>query len=226
MTAAHPPPVLSAMPRVAWMAGCALALTGLALGGCGGRGKTVDPGAEPQAAGWRQLATRADRERLSNWRSAFVQALDAAKAGGNGAAIAREGALLQPDAALEGASLPPGNYRCRVIKLGAKTAGMVDFIAYPAFSCEVAVTAKGTELRKISGSQRPVGLLYADDSRRQIFLGSMVLGDEKASHAYGSDADRDMVGAVERVGPERWRLVLPWPRFESTMDVVELVPAH
>jgi hypothetical protein len=32
-------------------------------------------------------------------------------------------------------------------------------------------------------------------------------------------------GVVERVGPARWRLVLPWPRWESNLDVMELVPA-
>jgi hypothetical protein len=42
---------------------------------------------------------------------------------------------------------------------------------------------------------------------------------------YGRDADRDLAGWVERVGERRWRLILPYPRFESTIDVVELVPA-
>ena len=35
-----------------------------------------------------------------------------------------------------------------------------------------------------------------------------------------------MAGYVERVGEKRWRLVLPWPKFESIVDVVELVPAE
>ena len=30
---------------------------------------------------------------------------------------------------------------------------------------------------------------------------------------------------VERIGPARWRLIMPRPAFESTMDVLELVPA-
>jgi hypothetical protein len=33
------------------------------------------------------------------------------------------------------------------------------------------------------------------------------------------------VGLFERVGPQRWRLVMPYPRWESTIDVMELVPA-
>src|SRR5690606_20523521 len=42
---------------------------------------------------------------------------------------------------------------------------------------------------------------------------------------YGSDRMRDMAGLVERVGDNRWRLVLPAPAYESLLDVIELVPA-
>ena len=42
---------------------------------------------------------------------------------------------------------------------------------------------------------------------------------------YGRDAERDLAGWVERVGPAQWRIILPAPRFESLTDVVELVPA-
>ena len=33
-----------------------------------------------------------------------------------------------------------------------------------------------------------------------------------------------MAGLVERIGDNRWRLVFPYPHFESTLDVLELVP--
>ena len=42
---------------------------------------------------------------------------------------------------------------------------------------------------------------------------------------YGSDRMRDMAGLVERIGDNRWRLVLPAPAYESLVDVIELVPA-
>ena len=61
--------------------------------------------------------------------------------------------------------------------------------------------------------------------RRQVFFGTLVLGDEIRALGYGRDATRDMAGAMERIGPQRWRLVLPYPRFESTLDVIELTPA-
>ena len=51
---------------------------------------------------WRAVATESDRERLRDWRTAFVDALRAARSSGNGADVEREGVLLNPDAALGG----------------------------------------------------------------------------------------------------------------------------
>ena len=52
-----------------------------------------------------------------------------------------------------------------------------------------------------------------------------MLGDESRATQYGVDRDRDIAGFVERIGPKRWRLVMPRPHFESVTDVMELVPA-
>ena len=60
---------------------------------------------------------------------------------------------------------------------------------------------------------------------RQVFLGTLVLGDEQRAIPYGADTDRDLAGFIERMGPRKYRLILPYPRFESLIDVVELVPA-
>ena len=68
------------------------------------------------------------------------------------------------------------------------------------------------------------GRLYPDADERLVFLGTLSLGDEEAPLAYGEKAERDMVGIVERVAPFRWRLVIPFPRKESRLDVFELVP--
>ena len=177
------------------------------------------------AVDWRAVATHADLQRLHDWRDAFVKALDAAKAAGFGDAIAREGALLSPDAAIEGVGIPSGRYRCRVVKLGAQTAGGIAYDDGRAFDCRITNEGEAQSLAKMTGMQRPVGLLFAGDTRRLIFLGTMMLGDEARAIQYGQDGDRDMAGALERIGPARWRLVLPYPRFESLTDVVELVPA-
>jgi len=175
---------------------------------------------------WKEVATGDDRQRLADWRTNFVSALDAARKGGHAADVAREGVLLEPDAALGPPGLPDGIYRCRVIKLGAKTPGMLDYIAYPAFSCRVQQENKLQGFAKLTGSQRPVGLIFPNDALRQVFLGTLVLGDEDRAMQYGNDPDRDVAAFVERIGPARWRMVMPAPAFESTLDVIELTPAN
>jgi hypothetical protein len=53
----------------------------------------------------------------------------------------------------------------------------------------------------------------------------MELSDEPKAIKYGRDNDRDLAGVVQRVGDRRWRLLLPKPAWESTMDVMEIAPA-
>ncbi len=175
-------------------------------------------------ADWKRVVTPADMTRLRGWREAFVTALGEARASGAGAKIDREGALLVPDAAIEPVALVSGRYRCRVIKLGANGTGMAAYTPYPAFDCVVNDEGEVASFAKLTGSQRPTGLIFDDGSARKIFLGTLMLGDETKALDYGRDATRDMAGALQRVGEKRWRLILPYPRFESVMDVVELVP--
>jgi hypothetical protein len=174
---------------------------------------------------WHRVATESDRKRLRDWRQTFVAAIDAARKSGHSAEIAREGVLLDPDAALGGGPIPNGAYRCRVIKVGAKSQGMLDYVAYPAFTCSIAAQRDLQQLAKLNGSQRQFGLIFPGDLLRQVFLGTLVLGDETRALQYGQDDSRDVVGYVERIGPNRWRLVMPSPHFESQLDVMELVPA-
>jgi len=194
----------------------------LALAGCQTLANSVVP---MEMADWQRIATSADRARLRDWRSNWLKGLDQATKAGHGAEIAGEGVLLQPDAALASPALPDGAYRCRTLKLGAKSAGMLPYVAYPAFACRVSHDGPRQLFAKVSGSQRPVGALYPDGQVRSIFLGTLVLGDERRAMVYGMDRDRDVVGFVERIGDKRWRLVLPAPAFESLVDVVELIPA-
>ena len=198
-----------------------LGLTAISLAAC----STV-PGSAPLAssADWRQVATSADRARLRDWRAAFTRALAQARAAGHGAEVASEGKLLEADAAIGPVPIPEGQYRCRVIKVGAKTTGLLDYIAYPAFACRVSPEHGLQGFTKLTGSQRPVGLIYPADPLRQVFLGTLVLGDERGAMQYGRDQDRDLAGWVERIGDKRWRLILPYPHYESTLDVIELVP--
>lgn len=206
-----------------------IALTlGLAISAC----RTV-PSMPPSAADapaetgtWRATATDQDKERIRGWYKSWQAALADARAKGFGADIDREGVLLQPMAALPNPHVPAGDYRCRTVKLGAKGRSSLGYVGYGWFRCRIAPEQGLSSLTKLSGSQRPVGLIFPDNLNRQIFLGTLELGDEKMAVNYGGDRMRDMAGLVERIGDNRWRLVLPAPAYESLLDVIELVPAN
>lgn len=205
------------MKRIA----AALALA-LSLAGCG-KGGALDYTSPPESR-WRVIATEQDRERLRTWRKAWVEALPQAR-GVDAAAITAGGALFEPDQAMANAMPPAGEYKCRTFKLGAKRPGLREFSALPTVNCRVQRDGDLPALVTLDGVQRPVGTLYQDSDTRAIFLGTLELGDENVPLNYGLDARRDMAGYVERIGINRWRLVLPWPSFESQLDVIELIPA-
>lgn len=173
---------------------------------------------------YKQVISESDRVRLRDWRKSFENALTAAQKAGHASEITREGALLDPDAAIAKPVIPNGMYRCRVIKLGAKDPGNLDYISYPGFSCRVKPERALQRLGKLSGPQRYVGVIFPDDAIHNVFLGTLVLADERRALQYGQDEQRDVAGYVERIGPNRWRLIMPAPHFESQIDVMELVP--
>ena len=191
----------------------------------GAAAQQPDCAADPASPDWREVATEDDRERLREWRAAFIRSLEQARAAGHAAEVAQEGAVLEPDAALGGA-IPNGEYRCRVIKVGARSEGLLDYITYPAFRCRISQQGNLQHFEKLSGSQRHHGTIYPADQLRPVFLGTMVLGDETIAYQYGRDRERDLAGWVERIGDARWRLVFPYPHYESTLDVIELVPTN
>ena len=65
------------------------------------------------------------------------------------------------------------------------------------------------------------GLGIINDDQK---LGSVALGNENQPKAYGEDKSRDMAGVLERIGPMRWRLAIPYPRSGARLDVYELTP--
>ena len=180
--------------------------------------------APPEEESWRRAARDADADRLDRLDAAWREGLAEARGRGFARRIGAEGALLSPDAALPRAALPPGSYRCRLIRLGAGERRAA-FTAYPSYFCYVGVESDLLAFTKQTGSERPGGYIWADGDARGVFLGAMSQGTETAMPAYGQDAARDMAGIVERVGPFRYRLVLPWPQNGAKIDVLELVPA-
>ena len=173
---------------------------------------------------YKEVISENDRVRLRDWRKSFENGLAAARKAGHGAEIDREGALLDPDAALAGPAIPNGMYRCRVIKLGAKDPGNLDYVTYSGFTCRVKQEHALQRLGKLSGPQRYLGLIFPGDAIRNVFLGTLVFADEQRALQYGQDQQRDVAGYIERIGPNRWRLIMPAPHFESPLDVMELVP--
>ncbi|HEV2746904.1 MAG TPA: DUF4893 domain-containing protein [Allosphingosinicella sp.] len=200
----------------------------LALAGCAPVTPPPTPAAvavaEPEPAQWQRIASAEDQDRIARLDSAWTAALGEARSRGFTGAVADEAELLDPAAALPRAAPPPGPYHCRVIKLGIQGKGEGAYRAFPPFFCYVEAEGPLLTIVKQTGSQRPAGRLYPATDQRLIFLGTLALGDEQAPLPYGENPARDMAGVVERVAPFRWRLVIPWPRTESKLDVFELVP--
>lgn len=185
-----------------------LAPLALALAGC-----QLTPPSPPSAApvlpvgeNWRAIISPADADRLTRLDAAW----QAARAGGS--------PVLERNAALAWPAPPPGSYRCRVWRLAEGRAPR----RFPAQFCYVGVEGALLSFAKQTGDERWAGYFYVDGERRMIFLGAVAAGG--SAPGYGGDAARDVAGVIERVGPLRYRIVMPWPRGGGALDIVELVP--
>ncbi|WP_353205374.1 DUF4893 domain-containing protein [Sphingomonas sp.] len=178
------------------------------------------PGVTSQAPmAWETLVTAADRVRLASLNEVWTKAR-AAVPGRLRAKLAQEGPLVDPAAALDLPSLPPGTYSCRLVRLG----GRVGFATFKPDFCTVDGTARNLSLTKQSGSVLPGGWLFPDTDRRQIFLGTFRPAHVKTAPAYSVNAAQDLAGIVERVAAFRWRLVLTRAGGGAAVDLYELVP--
>lgn len=201
----------------------------LLAGGCTELGKkpapvVAAPAPPSKAEVWQGIASPADRGRIANVSGAWAAGLAAARPR-FATAIREEGALLREDAGQVRPAPTPGSYRCRLVTLGANGRGKPALERFKPFFCYVQTEGEVLTIVKQTGSQRPAGRLWDDDnSRRMVFLGSLALGNEDEVRAYGDDPTRDMAGIFERIAPFRWRLVIPWPRDGSKLQVFELTP--
>lgn len=170
---------------------------------------------------WKGIASAADQQRLANVSGAWAAGLADARRGGFATALREDAELMKSNAALARPAPTPGSYRCRLVKLGGKPA----FEKFKPFFCYVEVDGNLLTIVKQTGSQRPAGRLWEDDDpTRLVFLGSLALGNEETPLAYGDSPKRDMAGILERTGPFRWRLVIPWPQDGSKLHAYELTP--
>ena len=203
----------------------------LALGACQTKPKpppgvtpSVEVGPPLKSDEWKSVATAADEDRLGRLGLAWQEALDDARKNFSGE-IRKEGVLLRPRAGLSRPAPTPGSYNCRLIKLGKASPKTRAFESFKPFFCYVEVEGDLLTIVKQTGSQRPAGRLWEDDNPdRLVFLGSLALASEDQPLGYGDDPRRDMAGVFERIGPFRWRLVIPWPQSTSKLDVFELTP--
>lgn len=187
----------------------------------------AQPGASPVLRDWRAIIRPADRDRLDRIDAAWTLALQQAERQRGSGDLRSTGELIDPDAQRPGVSPPVGAYRCRTIKLGSQGGEEgLGYVVYGWFTCRIEKTSAGLKFTKLTGSQRPAGLLFPENDRSMIMLGSMALAEEPPANSYGQRPDRDIVAVLERVGERRWRLVLPWPQNESNLDIIELVPAQ
>jgi hypothetical protein len=175
---------------------------------------------------WRGVITATDRDRYQRRDAAWSLALQQARRQRGSGDLDSLGDLIKPRAASSRVTPPVGDYRCRTVKLGSQGGDDgLGYVVYGWFACRIEQTPRGLKFSKLTGSQRPSGLLFPETDREMIMLGSVSLAAEPAANTYGRRPDRDTVAVLERIGDRRWRLVTPWPQNESNLDLIDLVPA-
>lgn len=196
----------------------------LGLSACGGAAPGVASASDLRARSWQEQISEADRTRLAGLWSAWTRGLNQAVAAGDGAALAAAGPMAVADAAKAGALPGPGDYQCRMLKLGVRSdapAGAPAIAMAEPVLCRISARGDLLRFEQLGGAQRIGGTLYPDDDRL-VFLGSKALAGEMRVMAYGADAARDQIGVLRALGQGRWRLELPWPNWQSNLDVIEI----
>jgi hypothetical protein len=187
---------------------------------------------------WQDAAAGADRKRLARLWEAWTGALADVAAHGETPALTALGPVAVPDAGTMHANpddriaspakgpLPgPGAYLCRTIRLGQQENGAQAsrVQAGEPQPCRIDIQDTGLWFEQEAGSNRLAGRLYADGDRL-VFLGATALRGEMGVMPYRADPERNAVGALRALGPAHWRLELPWPSWQSTLDLVEITP--
>lgn len=174
---------------------------------------------------WRLIASDADAASIGRIADSWESALAHVRARGDSKALASEGALIDPKAALPRPVPPPGVYHCRVVRLGlVKMQQGRAWAAFKPFYCFIAVEGALLTFTKATGTHRPGGRLWDDGDTRMVFLGAAAMRADGPLPAYGDNPASNQVGVVERIGDFRWRMVLPRSTPEALLDVIELLP--
>lgn len=176
-------------------------------------------------AGWQDVASQFDQQRLARIDESRSKAMSEAQGGASASDVSTIHAVMDARGEPASVSSLPGNYRCRTIKLG----GITPDVIYSWFRCRISMKSGGPYLEKLSGSQYTNGYLYPKGDGRFVYLGaSSVIGEPR--HAYSGDGATvgapvtpdDQIGLLTKIGPGHFRLEMPFPLQESVMDVLEL----
>lgn len=177
----------------------------------------------PQPTGWRAIVSAQDSDRLTGLPGIWDRALAASQRFRS--QIRREGDLLAPQAARNHPAPPPGSYHCRLVKIGAAGGREPAYKSFPEFFCYIrGDRADSLFFTKQTGSELPGGYLHTDGEQRLVLTGAKQYAATDVPMPYGTEPERDLVGVVERIGPFRWRLVLPWRDGKDGLDIYELTP--
>ncbi|RZJ75210.1 MAG: DUF4893 domain-containing protein, partial [Brevundimonas sp.] len=143
---------------------------------------------------WRGVITANDRDRYQRVDAAWTLALEQARRLQGSGDLNSLGDLIDPDAGRANVTPPAGDYRCRTVKLGSQGGEQgLGYVVYGWFACRIEQTPRGLRFTKLTGSQRPAGLLFPENARHMVMLGSMALASEPAANSYGQRPERDLV---------------------------------
>lgn len=179
---------------------------------------------ELQNNAWKKVATEADQKRLYQWPKALSSGQSAAVQSGEGEIVGDPVGLFGVNARRASSDIPEGLYNCAITKMGGPDGRGLPFITYPGFKCRVKEEDGRKHFTKLTGSQRTVGWIYPASEQHSVYLGTLFYGYENKATPYGQTEERDQAAALQRIGKDRWRMVFPYPYYESVVNVMELTP--
>lgn len=162
-----------------------------------------------------KIMTPADKARLAGYGETRKKAVAESRQGLRDEVAILDKLLKLPVKSFSGFDMI-GDWQCRTIKVG----GLGHLVVYGWFKCRVTDDGSGWRLEKITGSQRTVGRFYDETDKRLIYLGSFFV-EGGPLKPYGSGPESDQVGYAFRTGDRHWRIELPAPFYESTLDILE-----
>ena len=164
------------------------------------------------------------QSRLDRFDSIAGDALLRALAGGSAGDVAALTQALSGTPQVAFDESLNGDWRCRTMKLGGATA----LIVYSPFECRFSIRNDGFTFEKLTGSQLTRGNVTMRDGRA-VYVGmGYAAGEDPPAYTdlpqdFRSDGSSQAdVAILERIAPDRARLMFPAPAVDSDFDILEL----